>query len=431
MMNSEIPTLRQAWADYQDCRDLKPKTLRNYNYRISTYLGDWLDLPVTSITRKMIEERHRSIGAKAAANYSMKTLRSLLEFARAKYETAEGIPLLPSNPVDRLTQLKCWHRELPRQDVIGPGDFPALFKGLYQLDNHTARDLLLVILFTGMRLGEAQSLTWNRTNLQTGIITLRSTKNGLDAFIPMSVFVRKLLIQRRLIVDSPFVFPGYKRGGAFELDGDKATRFQASTRSFKVIREKVGIVFSPHTLRRTFASVADDVEVKHEVISALLNHYKKGVTEKYVIRSIERLRRASQAVADAILAYASGSVLPPIQTPLLAHERLEELRSKIGDVQLPTTARAPLRGGIPFGYDSYGGQVRRNEREYRIVVLIKDMRSQGLGYTDIARRLNEQGLRSRRGRWMDDTVKTVANRSDLLAGSFFEKSKLPEDSNYA
>lgn len=54
----EIITLRQIWRDYEKARTLKPKTHRDYICKFKK-IEDWLDLDATTITRKMVKERHR------------------------------------------------------------------------------------------------------------------------------------------------------------------------------------------------------------------------------------------------------------------------------------------------------------------------------------------------------------------------------------
>lgn len=75
--DTSVPTLRQVWIDYQRSRKLKQTTTRNYNQRLNGYLADWLELPVTELSKNMIEDRHRSIKGEATANSTMRTLKAL------------------------------------------------------------------------------------------------------------------------------------------------------------------------------------------------------------------------------------------------------------------------------------------------------------------------------------------------------------------
>jgi integrase len=289
--SAPVVTLRQVWMDYQKSRDLKPVTLRNYNQRLSVYLSDWLDLPITQITKDMVEQRHRSIEAKAMANSAFRTLRALLEYAHHKYEDETGAPILKKNPVRRLTEVRAWHRDRQRRRVIPIPNLRRFIEGCYQLSNTTTRDYLLLLLFTGMRRSEGLDLQWSQVDLSSGTINLSDTKNGEDVSLPMSDFVWRLLRTRQIGRRGDYVFPG----------SDPAKPFTAAWNGFESVRVHCGVMFSLHDLRRTFVTVADELDLKQQVVQQLVNHKNDGVTEGYTVRSIERLRRATQKIADAIL----------------------------------------------------------------------------------------------------------------------------------
>ena len=71
--------------------------------------------------------------------------------------------------------------------------------------------------------------------------------------------------------------------------------------SGKVIYES-GVKFLLHDLRRTFATYADSLEIKHTTIKRLMNHKNKDVTyEHYINQSIETLRTPMQKITDYIM----------------------------------------------------------------------------------------------------------------------------------
>ena len=287
------PTLREVWRDYQMTRTLKPVTVRNYDYRLTVCLGDWLDRPVTEISKDEIELRHRHIKGKAMANSTMRTLRALLRYAEYKYQDREGNPILRNNPVRRLSEVRAWHKDRRRTRLILPAQLGAWFRAVFSLDSQTMRDYLLVLLLTGLRRSEAINLRWDDVDLGTGILTIHDTKNGDDLSIPVSDYAWNLLAMRKFAAQSEWVFPG----------PSQVKPITAAHRSYKIVSQRSGVVFSPHDLRRTFVTVADDLDLKSEVIKALVNHRSSDVTEGYTIRSIERLRRATQRITDAILIY--------------------------------------------------------------------------------------------------------------------------------
>lgn len=287
-------TLEKVFNDYQLSRNLKPVTVRNYRDRLNSHLKDWLHMPIEEITKDMVEERHRSIQGRAIANSTMRTLRALMFYAAVKYEDRSGFPLIKINPVSRLTEVRAWHRDKRRKTVIKVTDIKPWMRAVLGLDNATIRDFLLLLMFTGMRRREALELRWTEVNLVAGEITLRDTKNGEDCTIPLCNYIWNVLALRSQGARSEFVFPG--------TDPNKP--ITAAHRSYTLVANRAGVPFCPHDLRRTFITIADELDIKNEVIKALVNHKTKDMTEGYMVRSTERLRRASNQIADAILLYA-------------------------------------------------------------------------------------------------------------------------------
>ena len=50
-------TLRQAFEEYMGSKDFRPNTVYSFNRIMNKELADWLDMPVTTITRQMVLER--------------------------------------------------------------------------------------------------------------------------------------------------------------------------------------------------------------------------------------------------------------------------------------------------------------------------------------------------------------------------------------
>lgn len=293
-MKKQRITLRQVFEHYQQDRpELTTASIRNYTTRLK-YLDDWMDIPLTHINKDMIVQRHKSItdanGAnkKATANSVMRTFRTLWNYAQARYDNEK----IEANPTLRLKQLRLWHRDRKRKTIIENNQLPAWFRGVFALDNPTMRDFLLLLMFTGMRKEEGLGLTWDAVDLDAGIITLKITKNKEENVkIPLSDYawqVMRLRFYGRK--ESRYVFPG-------RYDNDKP--FSAG--NIEDVTEVSGVSFCLHDLRRTFLTIGDDLDLKSEVLKQLVNHQQRDITEGYIFRSPERLRRASQQITNQIL----------------------------------------------------------------------------------------------------------------------------------
>jgi integrase len=289
-------------------------------------IGDWLQLPITQITKQMVLERFvslsdangpRGTGA-AQANLVMRYLRALYNFAIALYENEDGEQIIKVNPVAQLSKLKAWNKVKRRTTIVKRLDLPAWFKAVQTLPESpeslklcssypdrgaVARDYLTLLWLTGCRRSEAVNLQWKDVDLKCGFITFHDTKNGKSHTLPLSRYLWQMLSERRMAVESshPYVFPG-------TLKNKPISKWSKRINS-EVIR-LTGIKFTLHDLRRGFASTAAQLGLEGPTLKRLLNHSTDSdVTAGYVCMEPEDLREHMQAITDRLLGYAD--YLPP------------------------------------------------------------------------------------------------------------------------
>ena len=299
-------TLWQAFQEFKKARrHLKPRTLYDYELVLKSKLSDWKDKPLTNITRKMVLERHQKLGEKGSRNYAdltMRALRSIVNFAQARYTDDEGYPLIKDNPVMILTATRAWCPKKRRQTVIKRHQLPAWFEAVYDLKKpenqesfHIVADFLLVLLFTGLRRQEAAQLLWKNVDLKDRTLLIPDPKNHEPLNLPLSDFLIDLLTERKELAVNGYVFPG--RDGEGYLIEPK--------RQIQKVIEQSNVQFTIHDLRRTFITIADSLEISAYAIKRLVNHkMKDDVTAGYIISDIERLRGPMQRITDSLLEFS-------------------------------------------------------------------------------------------------------------------------------
>jgi len=216
-------TLNQVLDDYITSRgtNLKANTTKNYRSTFNGYLKDWGKKEMLSISRDMVEKRHRKITKQSPtrANSVMRLLRALFNYGMGEYEDANGEPIIFHNPTQRLSHIKAWNREKRKKTIIKSYDLKVWWSAVHELPTHelnakkpnhseTARDYFIFVLLTGLRRREASTLKWTDIDFRDNTLNIEDTKNHESHSLPLTDYLVDLLRQRQANTDSLFVFEG-------------------------------------------------------------------------------------------------------------------------------------------------------------------------------------------------------------------------------
>ena len=142
------------------------------------------------------------------------------------------------------------------------------------------RDITLISLNTGMRIGEVLNLTWDCVNLDKNILCALNTKNGLSNYVPINKTVKGILEQLSLIKeDNIYVF----------TNPETNTRYGNIRKAFTTVCKMANIHnFRFHDTRHTFASRAIEKNTPVPVLQSILNHKNIKTTMRYVHNTFEQ-----------------------------------------------------------------------------------------------------------------------------------------------
>jgi integrase len=293
-------TLGQVFSDFMSSKNLRPRTIQTYEQNMRWGLSDWQNKPVVAITKEMVEKRHKRLSnshgprgkGEASANQVMALLRSLMNYAACTYEDAKGNSILPENPVKRLSQIKAWNEIHRRQDVINADDLKSWYEATLKLDNSLMRDYFVFCLFTGLRRTEAAQTKWGYVDTKAGVLTIPAevTKANRVHQLPLTPFLLALLERRAKVrrIDNDYVFPADEGSG----------HMVEPKRAIAAVVKESKIKWSMHTLRRTFETTAESLDISYYALKRLLNHsIKSDVTSGYIVTSTERLREPMNKIA--------------------------------------------------------------------------------------------------------------------------------------
>ena len=301
-------TLLECFNDYiRVNHQLAKSTIDSYTVSLSQYLKDWQNKPLLSISRDMVERRHLKIGetSPTRANYTMRLLRALFNFAHGEYENEKGEPLFVHNPVARISHKKLWFKETRRSSFISGKDMPKWYDGVVtlpewlehkQANTESIRDYLLFLWITGLRRTECAMIQKSWIDLDNKSVTIPGevTKNGMEHQLPLTDYLMDI------------VNPRMKEEGLFLFNGKTPEDYiKEPKRIIKQIRERTEVHFTIHDLRRTFITNAEYLGYSGYTLKRLLNHRNKAdVTDEYIVSDVENLRPVMQAITNRLVSVA-------------------------------------------------------------------------------------------------------------------------------
>ena len=319
-------TLLEILNEYlEEKKNLKDSSKKFYRLCIDAYLSDWKNRPIREITESDVKARYKKLsqkvesptlptsddqtqkskrkpkrirrGGEGIANGVMKTFRALCNHTINEYPE-----IMTSNPTARI---KNWNKLKARENYIKPDQLPAWFSAVQASENVHIRDALLLCLFTGLRSKtEAFSLKWSDIDWTSRTITIKDTKNRNTFKFPMSSYVYDLLKFRseNYREKSDYVFPARVKKNA---DGtEKDIHISDVRKELDKISETSGVEITPHDCRRTFASIANMLNISGYTVKKLLNHSmgnEKDVTAGYIQVSQSDMLAATQKITNYIL----------------------------------------------------------------------------------------------------------------------------------
>lgn len=174
------------------------------------------------------------------------------------------------------------------------------------------------IALTGVRRGEAQNLRWDEVDLHGTCIALGETKTG-PSLRPLSCVAFAHVDVQPAIADYVFA-GGSEKKGYCGLPGLWLTVQRTAKRLAAKEAAAGGAAppatgpldgLTPHSLRHSFAGVAESLGATIPTIAALLGHRLGGVTGGYILKRVDVLLiDAANRVADQIALQMRGEAPP-------------------------------------------------------------------------------------------------------------------------
>lgn len=152
-------------------------------------------------------------------------------------------------------------------------------------------EVILLLLHTGWRSGEACSLRWDAIDLSTGDVYLEHTKSG-----PQHRMIGReaLAIVARQPRTHAHVFPNRR--------GDSHVTVELVLQWWKLVCRRLGIVGAcVHTLRHSWVTAAAQLNIHPSVIASAVGHSTLYQQSRYAHVCDASVRAAADSVAEQVL----------------------------------------------------------------------------------------------------------------------------------
>ena len=268
----KFSSLSERWLTISNA-GLKPSSQRRNQLIVSGLSNCFRDKLVANINRIDCEnwaaKRIETVSSRTF-NYDLQVLKRIM-----RYAVDTGIML--RSPADSLKP-----RKDPPKAILVPtrSQFDKLIQTLEDMTSLDARsrhaiELVKLLAYSGMRLGEATRIIWSEIDLDQGTFTVSGgdvgTKNGEVRIIPLFPGLRHFLeglLSKRLIINTT----------------DKVVFTKTARTAIESACRKSGLPkFDHHCLRHFFASNAIENGVDFKTIAAWLGHKDGGllVSKRY------------------------------------------------------------------------------------------------------------------------------------------------------
>lgn len=139
------------------------------------------------------------------------------------------------------------------------------------LDTYKFTDSILIMIYTGMRIGEMCAIKKEDVHLEERYIEVKGTKTkAANRIVPIHKKIAPL-IEKRLSVSSEWLFPS-SRGNSISYNNYKDYQFD-------VIMNKLELTHTPHECRHSFMTYAAASKLNPILVKKIVGHSARDITQ--------------------------------------------------------------------------------------------------------------------------------------------------------
>jgi integrase len=292
-----VSALAEQWIEEHVAARRKAKTLHDYRGWLDRHILPLIgSMRVPEVRSRDIENVVRSLSDRpTTANRVLAVISSMFTFAIRQHIVRDN----PARGIERYEEARRT-RHLSPEELNQLGI--VLRKAEKRGDNQAGIDAVRILLLTGMRRSEVETLEWKFVDRKSNEIRLPDSKSGEktvpvgQSAIDLLEVIRARQEQEGTYSESGFVIPGRKH----HLVGlSKMWRKWRSEAGIKDVRV--------HDLRHTYGSFGASGGTPLFVISGVLGHKSTATTERYAHLQPNPAKTAADSISSTIGTALTGS----------------------------------------------------------------------------------------------------------------------------
>ncbi len=311
--NITISTWMTTWFN-QNVSKWKVSTAEQYKYAIEHHINPEIGhIKLPRLTRSTYQE----FVDKLAVRYSTSTVRTIHAVLNAAINVAVEDELITKNKITtvNLPRYETKHFEVGEDDFLNEEELQKLMNYVKKHEGMTHFILVLLLVSTGMRKGEALALRWNNINFENREITILNTRDNLgERSAKTENSVRRIDVGKTLISN----LEKYKR---WTIERKMALGMQFNKNDYILINEitcekisrsfpnyimerayELGVIkrLPPHGLRHTCASILISRGVPITTVAKILGDTVETISKVYAHSLRQKEKEAANIIDDVI-----------------------------------------------------------------------------------------------------------------------------------
>jgi integrase len=270
--------------------------------RFLTFLGGDADRELGSVTKSRIVDYRNQLADKlapATVNRDVKIIRMIFRQARL-----DGY--LFQDPAEGVSIIKSRNGERSRRPLTVPE-----IQSILSVADSEWQSLIKFGLYTGQRLADLASLTWDQVDLQRNEIRLATRKTGKRLLLLIAGALLAHIesldpADRPGVPVHPRAYASLEEQGRVNTLSNEFTDLMAQVGLRPALTHqsrgkgrdgrRAGMDISYHSLRHSAVSLMKDAGIPDSVVMALVGHDSAAMSQRYTSVGIESLAKAQEAM---------------------------------------------------------------------------------------------------------------------------------------